>query len=332
MILDFPQIMVQLEMRQQFGLGAGSEDELRRVEIGELGDDHIAKAGGVDDQAAGIPALLDANLLGDDVPVPLPDTHQVDDSTMSIGDGERDADGGGFLAGQVPAGDVEGFVIIGIAIDSDALIEECGVDVLTGDNFGAGVDELTEDVLGDRAFAEVLELLIEIGGREVDVLAGVAGLDVSGIAAVGQVAHLAIKPVAAVRGGNKVKFALAVEQAHLGDAVDDIVGLFVVGDFIEDEIIVVVAEEVFAPVMGGAGVDNGAVGQDQARVGGEGEGFGEVGQKGIGSEEAGDGIEDDFGLVEGEAGDGEVVFAAAIVAGVANLEEGTVDDFEGGDE
>ena len=49
-------------------------------------------------------------------------------------------------------------------------------------------------------------------------------------------------------------------------------------------------------------------------------------------EEAGDGVEDDFGLVEGEAGDGEVVFAAAVVAGVANLEEGVVDDFEGGDE
>ncbi len=160
------------------------------------------------------------------------------------------------------------------------------------------------------------------------VFAGIAVLNVGQAGLFFHFQHLAVEPVPSVGSGDEIEHTFAVGQAHLDDFVNHKIGFFFEGDFIENKEIVIVPQEVLPPPLGGAGFDDGAVAENQVRVGSLGHfGYQPI-RFAVTSEYPHHGIEDDAGLVLGDTGGDDMVLAGLVVLRVADHEESMMDDLD----
>lgn len=329
--------MRDLEVGQQLRLRALREDERGRLVLLELLRHDVAQASGINDQAAGIELLTFLDLGKNDAPVILPEALQADNSSHIVDNLNGDADSRGAFASQVPSGDEAALPGIGrgrdVALLDGVLIRLQGaVDVLGQEDLPAIGDELPHDVLLDRELGEVTHAVAKEVAGDKGVVAAVATLEVALDAAVTDAPGMAAKPVGAIGSGDQVEAAVAVSKAHLDNLLHDVLGVRMESDLIEDEQVAGAAQEVLAAVLGGAGLNGGAGGEDQFGVGAADKAFDGGAKKRGGVGQANDVIKDDVGLVLGQGGGDDVEVRSGVASGAALAVEGLVQNLDGADE
>jgi len=265
-VLDFIEGVEELEIGQEFGFGFPGKDKGLRFQAAQLRGNDVAQSGGIDHEPSGEALLSVVDSFDNDIPVPIFDSFEGDDGGGVPAEFDGDTDGGGFFAGQVPAGEeVRSGRPLSIG-GGRSVIDQGPIDMAAGDDFASGIDKLSLDILGDSSVGEIFDLFFEIFFGDVHIFAGIAELDIGGRALILHFQHFMVEPVASVGRADQIQPAMAVGQAHPDDFIDDVLGLFVEGHFIIDKKVIIMTEKVLAASLGRTGLDDGAVAEGDSGV------------------------------------------------------------------